>query len=201
MNRCSRFISDKSTKTALFVAVVWIFIETVLYAWSEWQAWHGFVNTVFVSGLCLIFMCVFCLVASAYLLIKKKLVQAGIYLLIIASTVVISRNLLPFEMMIKAYFFSTYPQRCPVKRFNSQTPFICYVYDENRIGGKKEMLVIDPSDSMRLPPSQWSQEIKNIFGFSNIARRFSDDDCHFKKTRYMVKHVFWVSDDCWRQNQ
>lgn len=132
---------------------------------------------------------------------KEKIVHDGIYLLIIVSTILVARNLLYTEMMIKAYFFSIYPQMCPANSFNGQNTFICYVYDENRIGGKKEMLVFDSSGSMQFPPSQWAQETKNIFGFSNIARRFSDDDCHFKNTRHMVKHVFWVSDDCWKQNQ
>jgi hypothetical protein len=178
-----------------------VFTETILYAWSEWQAWHGFVNTVFVSGIILIIMTISCLTTSAYLLVKNKILQAGIYLLIIALTVLITRNFLPLEMMIKAYFFSIYPQFCPTNRSNIKNSFICYMYDENRIGGKKEMLVIDPSGSMQHPPSQWSQETKDIFGFSNIPGHFSDDDCHFKNTRHMVKHIFWVSDDCWKINQ
>jgi len=201
MNNCSKFMSDMSTKNVLFVASVWILLNILLYTWSEWQAWHGFVNTAFVRGLVFVAMCVFCAVASVCLLIKKKIIQAAMYVLIVVATIFVSRNQLPVEMMAKAYFFSVYPELCPVKRHNDYASFMCYVYDENMIGGAHETLVIDPSDSMRLPPSQWPQNIKEIFGFANITRRFSDDDCCFKNTRYMVNHVYWISNDCLRSSQ
>ena len=120
---------------------------------------------------------------------------------IVIVTVFVSRNILPLEMMVKAYIFSTNTQLCPVVHWYGQTSFICYKYDENRIGGNKETLVVDPSDSMLLPPSKWTQEVKGLFCFANIAGMFSDDDCHFRNTRHLVGHIFWVSDDCWRPRQ
>ena len=200
MNNCSKFMSDMSTKNVLFVASVWILINILLYTWSEWQAWHGFVYTSFVRGLVFIAMCVFCAVASAYLLIKKKIIQAAMYILIVVATIFVSRNQLPIEMMVKAYFFSVYPQLCPVGHDNDQTSFICYVYNENMIGGANEQLVIDPSDAMQLPPSEWPQYIKTILGFADIHRNISDNECQFRNTRYMVNHVFWISNNCLRSN-
>lgn len=189
---------DSKTVTALQVASVWMIVEVVLYLWSEWLAWHESTDTFVVDGILISVMFVVCTIAFVLSIFKMNFIPAAIYAFIVVATVTGYRNIKPIDMKIKSYFFSAYPQFCPIKHRPGQRTYVCYVYEHNIYAGMNR-LVINPGDEMLLPVSQWSQEVIKAFNLANIPQSLSDDDCAYRKTKRMTGHVYWVSDDCSHQ--
>jgi hypothetical protein len=147
-----------------------------------------------------IFASIASLIVFVKLAIKRAFVPALIYAFI-ASTVPVGvathSNRLAFDMQMKARIFAAYPSLCQTPIVQGQRISICYAYSIEDTGGEHEHIYFNPGDEMSLPPMQWPVDLKQMFGI-----KFGDEIylCGVRKTKHIIDHVYWMSDDCWRHS-
>ena len=142
-----------------------------------------------------------------FLIFKRFFLTATIYLLISVLSLTkhyvtynLSNFAVPIEMNINGHLLSKIPSLCGHKLV-SNAPTVCYGYMISYwMSGRidRETLVIDSTDEMSRPSTQWSDSTKRIFYGPQLPDG-SIDECAFRKTTRIEGHVYWVSDDCSRK--
>jgi hypothetical protein len=123
---------------------------------------------------------------------KPALIYAAFFLLHLGS----GRYEVEIDLTAKAYFFSVYPGMCPE---GSAKPgyraFICYKY---WFSHAREALVFNPGDEMAATSKEWPGDIRRaLLDRGQLGLPITEmDECFIRKTKHLVGHVYWVSDDC-----
>ena len=125
-------------------------------------------------------------------LLKREKAAALIYAAMIALCANWPRITTPADLTAKAYFFSTFPDKCPEGRPKpGYRVFLCYTYWESY---GRSALVFNPGDELAKPYTSWPPEFdKEIF--ENAQNGVSE--CRKMDTRRLVNHIYAVEDKCW----
>lgn len=181
-----------------------IYVLTYLFFATcfEWSAYHwGRIEDIvlFPQGIFYWVALITGTIACVKSLVKRAFAPALIYALIASSVLILGftyYSRLAFSMELKARIFAAYPNLCQTPIVPNQSVSLCYAYSIEMVLGESEAIYFNPKDEMSLPPRQWPDDLKREFGIKDINSE--GYLCSVRKTKRIVDHVYWMSDDCWR---
>jgi hypothetical protein len=204
MSECEKAAPNaaKPPRASNAVRQAWIWlaayalVEICFYIYFEWRiaAFGEIAEYAFLKGLALFFF----FFVSLYLFIRsawrRQKAAALLYAALFAINLVWPRIGTALDLAAKAYFFSTFPDKCPE---GSPKPgyrvFLCYKYWEIE---SRTALVLNPGDELAAPYTAWPPEFdKEIFEYDESTVVVPDiEKCRKKKTRLLVRHVYLFQD-------
>jgi hypothetical protein len=126
-------------------------------------------------------------------LLRRQRAAALIYVALIAISLNWPRITTPIDLAAKAYFFSTFPEKCPEGRPKpGYRVFLCYTFWKPDIA--RTALVLNPGDELAKPYNSWPPEFDKEL-FENTQNGVSE--CRKMNTKLLVNHVYAVKDWCW----
>lgn len=122
-------------------------------------------------------------------LLRRQKAAALIYVVLITICLNWPRITTPADLTAKAYFFSTFPEKCPE---GSPKPgyrvFRCYTYWEP---DGRTALVFNPGDELAGPYNSWPREFDKVLFYNS---EIGVDECEKKHIRLLVNHVYALED-------
>ena len=181
--------ASNAVRRAWMWLAAYILVELSVQILFEWLNAKGDrPDYPFFDGVILFFF----LGAGAILFIRSLLGRqreaALIYVALIAISLNWPRITTPIDLTAKAYFFSTFPEKCPEGRPKpGYRVFLCYTFREP---DGRTSLVLNPGDELAKPYSSWPPE----FDEALFYHYKSVDECLKKYIRPLVNHVYALED-------
>ncbi len=187
-----------ATRRAWIWLAIFAVIRVCYYVYFEWANLAHFFedeDPLLDGAILLLFS-----IASLILFIKSilrhqlrpALIYVALFIIIFGST----RYGPEIDLTAKAYFFSTYPEMCPEGHPEpGYRIFLCYKYWDSH---SREALVLNPGDEMAVRSKDWPEGIRRaLLDRGQPGLPITEvDECFIRKTKQLVSHIYWVSDDC-----